>query len=92
MKSPNFAARLAKREPVPEPVPVTSPAPATVPVVAKPASKSRRKKDRTGQKIISFWAPVAVWERFRHLATDERTTMDALLNEAATDFLARRGR
>lgn len=96
MKSPNFAARLAKREPVREPVPepesVPSPVPATVLMEAAPARRSGKKKDRTGQKIISFWAPVAVWERFRHLATDERTTMDALLNEAATDFLARRGR
>lgn len=57
-----------------------------------PTKTNGNKKSREFMKIISFWAPVAVWERFRHLATDERTTMDALLNEAATDFLAKRGR
>ena len=41
---------------------------------------SRRERD--GLRSVSFWTSQAAWQRLRHLAIENRTTSETLLNRA----------
>ena len=79
----NAFARLKVEEEVPLPA-VHSPRPAGV--------QTGRQASRVGKKTVIFYDDPKVVRALKHLATDEDTTMQALMQEAVDLLMVQRGK